>query len=158
MMKKIYILGLALCLITACSSDQESESPNVEQNTNVQDENIHLADAINGSYHSIYITEYKDDVKGNEQVLFGESFDQFLKVLKETALIREPLLGEHPFPKNYHHVVVQGDSDLVTVFIEENNGEQLVSLVANDVIPSGVYRATNTNILKSIEALKVLEE
>ncbi|WP_134026944.1 hypothetical protein [Lysinibacillus sp. YR326] len=153
-MKKIYTLGLALCLITACSSEQESVSPKVEQNTTVLDENIHLADAINGSYHSIYITEHKDDVEGNQQALFGESFDQFLEVLKETTLIREPLPDEHPFPKNYHLIVVQGDGDVTTIFIEENNGEQLVSLLANDVIPSGVYRATNTNILKSIDALK----
>ena len=42
-MKKIYTLGVALCLLTACSSEQESESPNVEENTNVQDDNIYLA-------------------------------------------------------------------------------------------------------------------
>lgn len=153
-LKKIYILGLVLCLTTACSSEQESVAPNVEQNTNVQDENIHLANAVNGSYHSIHITEYKDDVAGIEKVIYGESFDQFLKVLKETTLIREPLPEEHPFPKNFLHIVVQGNKNVTTIFIEEKNGEQLVSLLANDVIPSGVYRATNSNILKSIKALK----
>ena len=152
-MKKIYILGLGLmlCLITACSSEQENVSPNEEQNTNIKDENIHLANAIDGSYHSIYITELKDNEEIIEQVLYGDSFEQFLKVLKETTLIKEPLPEDHPFPKNYHKIVVQGDSDVVTIFIEENTGEQLVSLVANDVIPSGVYRATNIDILKYIE-------
>ncbi|MFJ8511237.1 hypothetical protein [Lysinibacillus xylanilyticus] len=152
-MKKIYILGLGLmlCLITACSSEQEKVSPNEEQNTNIKDENIHLANAIDGSYHSIYITELKDNEEIIEQVLYGDSFEQFLKVLKETTLIKEPLPEDHPFPKNYHKIVVQGDSDVVTIFIEENTGEQLVSLVANDVIPSGVYRATNIDILKYIE-------
>ncbi|KMY32546.1 hypothetical protein ACZ11_10540 [Lysinibacillus xylanilyticus] len=154
-MKKIYILGLGLglmlCLITACSSKQENVSPNEEQNTNIKDENIHLANAIDGSYHSIYITELKDNEEIIEQVLYGDSFEQFLKVLKETTLIKEPLPEDHPFPKNYHQIVVQGDKDVVTIFIEENTGEQLVSLLANDVIPSGVYRATNIDILKYIE-------
>ncbi|MFJ6266508.1 hypothetical protein ACIQGW_16165 [Lysinibacillus xylanilyticus] len=92
-MKKIYILGLGLmlCLITACSSKQENVSPNEEQNTNIKDENIHLANAIDGSYHSIYITELKDNEEIIEQVLYGDSFEQFLKVLKETTLIKEPL-------------------------------------------------------------------
>ena len=164
MMKKIYTLGLALCLLTACSSEQESVTPNVEQNTtieqntNVQDDNIRLADAMNGSYHSIYIDEYKDEEKIGQEVLFGEDFEQFLKMLQETMLIREPLPADRPFSKHYYHVIVQGDSDVTTMFIEEVNGEQIVSLPTNDIIPSGIRKATNTNILKSIEALEALEE
>ena len=167
MMKKIYTLGLALCLITACSSEQESVSPNVEQNTNeeqnpnVQDDTIRLADAINGSYNMVLIDEYKDNEKVREQIaLFGEDLEQFLKVLKETTLIREPVSGERPVSKNYHHIKLRGDgsSDVATIFIEEDNGEQLVSLPANNIIPSGLRKATNTDILKSIEALEAVEE
>ena len=164
-MKKIYTLGLALCLLTACSSEQESVTPNaeqdtnIEQNPNVQDENIHLAEVLGGKYHSIYINEYKNDEEIGEQIaLFGEDFERFLKTLQETTLIREPLPDDRPFSKDYYHVIVQGDSDLTTMFIEEENGEQLVSLPANNIIPSGLRKATNTDILKSIEALEALEE
>lgn len=164
-MKKIYSLGLAICLLTACSAEEESVSPNVEQNTNieqntnVQDENIRLADTLTGSYSGIYIDKYENDEKIGEQIaLFGEDFEQFLKTLQETTLIREPLPEDRPFSKDYYHVVVKGDSDLTTMFIEEENGEQLVSLPANNIIPSGVRIATNTDILKSIEAIKASEE
>ena len=137
-MKKIYTLGLALSLLTACSSEQESVTPNVEQ--------------------SIYIDEYKDDEKIGQEVLFGEDFEQFLKMLQETMLIREPLPADRPFSKHYYHVIVQGDNDVTTMFIEEENGEQLLWLSANNIIPSGVRKATNTDILKSIEAIKASEE
>ena len=158
-MKKIYTLGVALCLLTACSSEQEDVSPNVEQNTNVQDENIRLADAMNGSYHTALIDEYKDSEKVREQIaLFGEDLEQFLKMLQETTLIREPLPADRPFSKDYYHVIVQGDSDVTTMFIEEENGEQLLWLSANNIIPSGVRKVTNTDILKSIEAIKASEE
>ena len=163
-MKKIYTLGLALSLLTACSSEQESVTPNVEQstnieqNTNLQDENIHLADVLGGEYHSIYIDEYKDEEKIGQEVLFGEDFEQFLKMLQETMLIREPLPADRPFSKDYYHVIVQGDSDVTTMFIEEENGEQLLWLSANNIIPSGVRKVTNTDILKSIEAIKASEE
>jgi len=164
-LKKIYTVGLALFLLTACSSEQENVSPNVEQNTNteqntnVQDENLHLSDTLTGSYNGIYIDKYKDDEKTGEQIaLFGEDFEQFLKTLEETTLITEPLPEERPLSKDYYHVVVQGDSDVVTIFIEEDNGEQLVSLPANDIIPSGIRKATNTNILNSIKALEAAEE
>ncbi|MGM9951562.1 MAG: hypothetical protein ACI33P_15615 [Lysinibacillus sp.] len=160
-MKKIYTLGLALCLMTACSSEQESVSPNVEQNANAQDDNIRLADAMNGSYHTALIDEYKDSEKVTEQIaLFGEDLEQFLKVLEETTLIREPLPVDRPFLKEHHHIMLMGDGsgDLLTINIEEENGEQLVSLPSNDIIPSGLRKATNTDILKSIEAIKASEE
>jgi hypothetical protein len=161
-MKKIYTLGLALCLITACSSEQESVSPNEEQNTNVQDDNIRLADAMNGSYDTALIDEYKDSEKVREQIaLFGEDLEQFLKVLEETTLIREPLPDDRSsYLKEHHQIMLMGDGsrDIVTFYIEEENGEQLVSLPTNDIIPSGVRKATNTDILKAIEAIKALEE
>ena len=158
MMKKIYTLGVALCLLTACSSEQESESPNVEQNTNVQDDNIHLAEVLGGEYDSIYIYEYKNDEQIGEQIaLFGEDLDQFLKVLKETTLIREPLPGFGPVMEVSYSVNVRGNSDATTMFIYDENGEQRVSLLANDIIPSGLRKATNTDILKSIEAIKAIK-
>ena len=159
MMKKIYILGVALCLLTACSSEQESESPNVEGNTNVQDDNIRLADALTGSYSGIYIDKYKEEEKIGEQIaLFGEDSEQFLKTLQETTLIREPLPEERPLSKDFYHIVVEGDSDVTTIIIEEENGEQLVSLAATNIIPSGLRKATNNDVLKSIEAIKASEE
>lgn len=160
--KKIHTIGLALCLLTACSSEQESVSPNnveqntdAEQNTSVQDENLHLTNTLTGSYNGIYIDKYEDDKKiGNQIALFGEDLEQFLKTLQETTLIEEPLSAERPFAKDYYHIVVQGDSDVTTIFVEEDNGEQLVSLAANDIIPAGVRKATNTNVLEYIETLE----
>ena len=158
-MKKIYTLGVALCLLTACSSEQEDVSPEVEQNTNVQDDNIHLAEVLGGEYDSIYIYEYKNDEQIGEQIaLFGEDLDQFLKVLKETTLIREPLPDDTPMSEVSYSVDVRGNVDTTTMFVYEENGEQRVSLLANDVIPSGLRKATNTDILKSIEAIKASEE
>ena len=167
-MKKIYTLGLALCLLSACSSEQEDVSPNAEENTseeqnvNAQDDTIRLAEAMNGSYHTALIDEYKDSEKVREQIaLFGEDLEQFLKVLEETTLIREPLPeGRSSYLKEYLYIMLMGDGshDLLTIFIEEVNGEQIVSLPTNDIIPSGLRKATNTDILKSIEAIKASEE
>lgn len=163
-LKKIYTAGLALFLLTACSSVQENASPNAEQNTNteqntnVQDETLDLADTLTGSYNGIYIDKYNENFdKVAEQIaLFGEDFEQFLKLLQETTLIKEPL-EEYPKSDEYYTIIVQGDKDVTTIHIEEENGEPIVSLPTNDVFPTAPRKATNTDILDSIKALEAAE-
>ncbi|MER2008175.1 MAG: hypothetical protein ABS939_12065 [Psychrobacillus sp.] len=160
-MKKIYTAGLALFLLTACSSEQENASTNAEQNTNVQDETLNLADTLTGTYNGVFIDKYSTNgEKVAEQIaLFGEDFEQFLKMLQETTLIKEPL-PEEEYPKSdeYYSIIVQGDKDVTTIKIREENGEQIVSLLSNDVFPTAPRKATNTNILDSIKALEAAEE
>ncbi|MEK4531594.1 hypothetical protein [Solibacillus sp. FSL K6-1554] len=157
-MKKIYTAGLALFLLTACSSEQENASPNAEQNTNVQDETLDLADTLTGSYNGIYIDKYNENSdKVAEQIaLFGEDFEQFLKMLQETTLIKEQL-EEYPKSDEYYTIIVQGDKDVTNIHIEEEHGEPIVSLPTNDVFPTAPRKATNTNILDSIKALESAE-
>ncbi|MER2171228.1 MAG: hypothetical protein ABS938_11395 [Psychrobacillus psychrodurans] len=160
-MKKIYTAGLALFLLTACSSEQENASPNTEQNTNVQDETLNLADTLPGSYNGIYIDKYnKNGDKVAEQIaLFGEDFEQFLKMLQETTLIKEPLTEEeYPNSDERYTITVQGDKDATSINIREENGEPIVSLPTNDVFPTAPRKATNANILDSIKALEAAEE
>lgn len=157
-MKKIYIVGLAIFLLTACSSEQENASPNAEQNTNVQDETLSLADTLTGSYNGIYIDKYRDDEKVAEQIaLFGEDFEQFLKMLQETTLIKEPLPEEYT-SNEFYSIVVQGDKDVRTFHITHENGESIVTLPTNDVFPTAPRKATNTEILNSIKNLEAAEE
>ena len=114
---------------------------------------------FNGFLYWNYIEQYKDDEQIGEQIaLFGEDFEQFLSLLQETTLIREPLPEERPVSKDYYYIIVDGDKDITTMFIEKENEEQLISLPANNIIPSGIRKATNDDILKYIKTIETAEE
>lgn len=155
-MKKRYIFGLALCLLAACSAEKDSAASDVEQQ--IEQDVLQLADTLTASYNEIHIEKYEDDEHvGSRITLYGEDYEKFLHVLKNTTFYEDPLSLDRSLTENYYIVRAQGSPDLTTMFIEEENGEQLITLLANDIFPSGSRKATSMDILTAIKALEAGE-